>query len=35
MSPTFDVPGWFAATPGVFRKVGAVLLDDRGVAGKN
>jgi len=32
MAPSFDVPGWFAATPGVFRKVGAVLLDNRGVA---
>src|SRR6185369_16173489 len=27
MAPTLDVPGWFAATPGVFRNVGAVLLD--------
>jgi amidase len=27
MAPTFDVAGWFAATPGVFRKAGAVLLD--------
>jgi amidase len=34
MAPSFDVPGWFAATPGVFRKVGAVLLDSRGVAAK-
>jgi len=34
MAPSFDVPGWFAATPGVFRKVGAVLLDDQGVPGK-
>jgi amidase len=34
MAPSFDVPGWFAATPGVFRKVGAVLLDDQRVAGK-
>ena len=34
MSPSFDVPGWFAATPGVFRKVGAVLLDGRRVAAK-
>jgi amidase len=33
MAPSFDVPGWFAATPGVFRKVGAVLLDSRRVAG--
>jgi amidase len=34
MAPTFDVPGWFAATPGVFRKVGAVLLDEKRVAAK-
>ncbi len=34
MAPSFDVPGWFAATPGVFRKVGAVLLDGRRVASK-
>ncbi|HZR79400.1 MAG TPA: amidase, partial [Chthoniobacterales bacterium] len=27
MAPTFDVPGWFASTPGVFRKVGEVLLE--------
>lgn len=27
MAPSFDVPGWFAASPGVFRCVGAVLLD--------
>ncbi len=26
MAPSFDVAGWFAASPGVFRKVGAVLL---------
>jgi amidase len=32
MAPTFDVPGWFAATPGVFRKVGTVLLDSGRVA---
>lgn len=29
MAPSFDVPGWFANSPGVFRKVGAVLLDER------
>src|SRR3954451_9795244 len=29
MAASFDVPGWFAASPGVFRKVGAVLLDAR------
>jgi amidase len=34
MAPSFDVPGWFAATPGVFRNVGAVLLDERRVAAK-
>jgi amidase len=34
MAPSFDVPGWFAATPGVFRKVGTVLLDSRRVAAK-
>ena len=34
MAPSFDVPGWFAATPGVFRKVGPVLLDSRRVAAK-
>ena len=34
MAPSFDVPGWFAATPGVFRKVGTVLLDNRRVAAK-
>jgi amidase len=27
MAPSFDVPGWFAASPGVFRAVGTVLLD--------
>jgi amidase len=26
MAPTFDVPGWFAASPGVLRRVGEVLL---------
>jgi amidase len=26
MAPSFDVAGWFAATPGVFRRVGGVLL---------
>jgi len=34
MAPSFDVPGWFAATPGVFQKVGSVLLNDRRVAAK-
>jgi amidase len=34
MAPSFDVPGWFAATPGVFRKVGAVLLNSHRVAAK-
>jgi amidase len=27
MSPSFDVAGWFANGPGVFRAIGAVLLD--------
>lgn len=26
MAPSFDVPGWFATTPGVFRRVGSVIL---------
>jgi amidase len=26
MAPSFDVPGWFASGPGVFRNVGSVLL---------
>ena len=34
MAPSFDVPGWFAATPGVFRNVGAVLLDDQRLPAK-
>jgi amidase len=34
MAPSFDVPGWFAATPGVFRSVGAVLLDNSRVPSK-
>jgi len=34
MAPSFDVPGWFAATPGVFRKVGDVLLAGRRVRAK-
>ena len=31
MSPTFDTIGWFANGPGVFRRVGATLLDDHSV----
>jgi amidase len=31
MAPSFDVPGWFAGGPGVFRNVGAVLLQGAGV----
>jgi amidase len=27
MAPTFDVAGWFAHSPGILRKVGAVLLE--------
>jgi len=30
MAPSFDVPGWFAASAGVCRAVGAVLLDEQG-----
>lgn len=30
MSPSFDVAGWFAGSPGVFRKVGGVLLQGQG-----
>jgi amidase len=32
MAPSFDAAGWFAATPGVFRRVGEVLLDGERVA---
>jgi amidase len=32
MAPSFDTVGWLAATPGVFRKVGAVLLGGATVA---
>jgi len=31
MAESLDVPGWFASSPGVFRNVGGVLLDDRRV----
>jgi amidase len=31
MSPTFDTVGWFTAGPGLFRKVGHVLLDSASV----
>jgi amidase len=31
MAPTFDVPGWFAQGPGIFHRVGAVLLQGEGV----
>jgi amidase len=34
MAKSFDVPGWFAASPGVFRNVGAVLLDEQRVPAK-
>jgi amidase len=34
MASTFDVPGWFANSPGIFRNVGAVLLDARRVPAK-
>jgi amidase len=32
MAPTFDVAGWFANAPGIFRRVGAVLLRGATVA---
>jgi amidase len=32
MSPSFDTVGWFAASAGVFRNVGGVLLDKQTVA---
>jgi amidase len=34
MASTFDVPGWFACSPGIFRNVGAVLLGARRVPAK-
>ena len=34
MAPSFDVPGWFASGPGVFRRVGEVLLEGAGVRAK-
>ena len=27
MAPSFDMPGWFASGPGLFRNIGAVLLE--------
>jgi amidase len=32
MAPSFDTGGWFASTPGVFRRVGEVLLEGERVA---
>jgi amidase len=32
MAPSFDVAGWFANAPGIFRRVGAVLLRGAAVA---
>ncbi len=34
MAPSFDAVGWFAASPGLFRKVGPVLLAGTAVAGE-
>ena len=34
MAPSFDVAGWFAAAPGVFRRVGEVLLGGERVDAK-
>jgi amidase len=31
MAPSFDVPGWFASGPGVFRRIGEALVDAGGV----
>lgn len=31
MAPSFDTVGWFASGPGMFQKVGSVLLDERRV----
>ncbi len=31
MAPSLDAAGWFAAGPGLFRKIGPILLDDRSV----
>jgi amidase len=32
MAPTFDVVGWFANSPGIFRRIGTVLLRGEAVA---
>ncbi len=32
MAPSFDAAGWFASTPGLFRRVGPVLLDGARIA---
>lgn len=32
MAPSFDVAGWFSAAPGVFRRVGSVLLEGQATA---
>jgi len=34
MAPSFDVVGWFAATPGLFRRVGEALLEGERVTAK-
>ncbi len=34
MAESFDVPGWFAGSPGLFRNIGAVLLGGQRVPGK-
>jgi len=31
MAPSFDVPGWFSAGPGLLRALGSVLLDSKSV----
>ena len=34
MAPTFDVVGWFSNSPGIFRRVGAILLGAEAVAAR-
>ena len=31
MAPSFDVPGWFASGPGLFHRLGGILLQNTGV----
>ena len=34
MAPSFDVPGWFSAGPGIFRTVGRVVLEGQGISAR-